>query len=44
MVGWYGMNLKMPEFDWAYGYPFAIGLMAVICAVWYVVFKKKHWL
>lgn len=44
MVGWYGMNLKMPEFDWAYGYPFVIGLMAVICAVWYVVFKKKHWL
>jgi magnesium transporter len=41
----YGMNFhEMPELSWPYGYPFAIGLMAVLCALMYVLFKRKKWL
>ena len=30
----YGMNFtKMPELHWAFGYPYALGLMALTCAV-----------
>lgn len=43
LVGWYGMNLKMPEFTWRYGYRFVIGIAVVICASWYVILKKKNW-
>lgn len=25
IVGWYGMNLQMPEFEWRFGYPVVIG-------------------
>ncbi len=41
----YGMNFRlMPEIDWAYGYPFALSLMAVsvIAPFWY--FRRKRWL
>ena len=41
----YGMNFdNMPETHWAWGYPFALGLMALVCFVLYRVFKKRHWL
>ncbi|GAA3774211.1 magnesium and cobalt transport protein CorA [Streptomyces coacervatus] len=41
----YGMNFKrMPELSWSFGYPFAIGLMAVVCVSLYVVFKRRDWL
>jgi magnesium transporter len=41
----YGMNFKhMPELSWGFGYPFAIGLMAVVCISLYVVFKRRDWL
>ncbi len=43
LVGWYGMNLKMPEFTWKYGYIFVMLLAGIICTLWYVVFKKKKW-
>lgn len=43
IVGWYGMNLKMPEFSWDYGYPIVIGLCVTVCVVWAVIFKKKGW-
>ena len=43
--GIYGMNFDvMPELHWAWGYPFAIGLMAALGVGLYVVFKKRHWL
>ena len=32
IVGWYGMNLKMPEFGWRYGYPFVAALSVAVCA------------
>jgi magnesium transporter len=41
----YGMNFQhMPELSWYLGYPFAIGLMAVVCVSLYLVFKRRHWL
>lgn len=41
----YGMNFRfMPELDWEYGYPFAIGLMIVFVAAILLFFRKKHWL
>lgn len=43
LVGWYGMNLKMPEFSWQYGYAFVIGLSILITIVCIVIFKRKKW-
>ncbi|MFG2121087.1 magnesium and cobalt transport protein CorA [Streptomyces sp. NPDC048710] len=41
----YGMNFShMPELHWAFGYPFAIGLMGVVCVSLYVIFKRRDWL
>jgi magnesium transporter len=45
IAGVYGMNFEhMPELEWAYGYPFAIGLMVVCVAALWVWFKKSGWL
>jgi magnesium transporter len=45
IAGIYGMNFKnMPELDWTYGYPMAVGLMLVVCAVLWVWFKRSGWL
>jgi magnesium transporter len=41
----YGMNFHhMPELGWVMGYPFALTLMAAVCAALYVVFKRRDWL
>ena len=41
----YGMNYAhMPELQWDYGYPFAIGLMILAGIAPYVFFKRKGWL
>jgi magnesium transporter len=41
----YGMNFKrMPELDWAAGYPWALGLMVVSAALPYWYFKRQKWL
>jgi magnesium transporter len=45
IAGIYGMNFKhMPELDWAYGYPFALVLMAVVAGGLLFLFKKSGWL
>ena len=45
IVGWYGMNFKnIPEYDWRYGYPGVLVLMAVIAGGMLVFFRKKRWL
>lgn len=45
IAGIYGMNFKeMPELEWAYGYPFAIGLMVVVAVGIILYFKKRRWL
>ncbi len=41
----YGMNFDhMPELGWGLGYPFALGLMALICGGLYVMFKRRGWI
>ena len=41
----YGMNFKaLPELEWAWGYPFALGLMALTVAAPLAVFHKRGWL
>ena len=41
----YGMNFRfMPEVEWEYGYPFAIGLMVVSVGLPFWFFRKKGWL
>ncbi|MDB5541241.1 MAG: CorA [Devosia sp.] len=41
----YGMNFHiMPELDWAFGYPFALGLMVASAVVPYLFFKRSGWL
>ncbi|WP_417508222.1 magnesium and cobalt transport protein CorA [Microbacterium sp.] len=43
--GVYGMNFdEMPELHWAFGYPFALGLMLALAAVLYTVFKRSKWI
>ena len=44
IVGWYGMNLQMPEFGWRFGYLFVAGLSAAVIAICIHIFKKHHWM
>ncbi|MBN2176246.1 MAG: magnesium and cobalt transport protein CorA [Demequinaceae bacterium] len=41
----YGMNFsRMPELDWVYGYPVALGLMGALSFTLFRVFKHMKWL
>jgi magnesium transporter len=40
----YGMNFDMPELHWAFGYPFALALMAVVSVGLWLIFRKRGWL
>ncbi|MEZ5796167.1 MAG: magnesium transporter CorA family protein [Paracoccaceae bacterium] len=41
----YGMNFAhMPELQWPWGYPMALGLMAVSALVPWMIFRWKNWL
>jgi len=44
LVGWYGMNLKMPEFQSDIAYPIVIGVSVLIFVGGLIYFKKKKWL
>jgi magnesium transporter len=45
IAGIYGMNfLFMPELDWRWGYPFALGLMIVTATVEVGLFRRIGWL
>jgi magnesium transporter len=45
VAGIYGMNFEhMPELEWTFGYPFAIGLMAAVDLYLYWRFRRAHWL
>ena len=45
VAGIYGMNFEhMPELGWRLGYPFALGIMAVITVLGYSYFKRRDWL
>jgi magnesium transporter len=40
----YGMNFDvMPELKWAFGYPWALLLMALSAILPYMYFKRKGW-
>ena len=40
-----GLPLKaIPELDWSYGYPYAIGLMIASVAAPFIYFRSKGWL
>lgn len=43
IAGWYGMNLKMPEYEWVFAYPLIIvvSILIVLGLLWY--FKKNRW-
>lgn len=43
LVGWYGMNLQMPEFGWAFGYPMVIGLSVIVVIICIILFKRNKW-
>lgn len=43
IVGWYGMNMEMPEYHWRYGYFYVMALSVIVVAVLILVFKKKKW-
>jgi magnesium transporter len=45
IAGIYGMNFDhMPELHWVLGYPYALGLMAIITVVGYRYFRRRNWL
>jgi magnesium transporter len=51
IAGLYGMNfnsaaspLNMPELNWYYGYPLALGLMGLVAGGMLYFFKRKGWL
>jgi magnesium transporter len=45
LVGVWGMNFDlMPELRWKYGYPSALMLIVLVCAILYRRFKKSGWL
>ena len=45
VAGIYGMNFKnMPELQWVWGYPMALGLMVGIDAYLWTRFRKSGWL
>jgi magnesium transporter len=44
VAGIYGMNfVYMPELTKTWGYPFALGLMAIVTGGLAVYFKRKDW-
>jgi magnesium transporter len=44
-VGVWGMNFKrMPELEWAWGYPFALLVIAGVCALLWWRFRRVGWL
>jgi magnesium transporter len=45
IAGIYGMNFRnMPELSWAFGYPLAVGTMAIIDGYLFYRFRRSGWL
>jgi magnesium transporter len=44
IVGWYGMNLQMPEYSWKYGYLFVAALSVLVAVACIVLFRRRKWL
>ena len=43
IVGWYGMNLKMPEYNWIWSYPLVIIVSVIIVVITILFFRKNKW-
>jgi len=43
IVGWYGMNLKMPEYNWIWSYPLVIIVSVIIVVLTILFFRKNKW-
>ncbi len=43
IVGWYGMNLIMPEYTWKWSYLVIIGVSVAVVIGLIVVFRKRKW-
>jgi magnesium transporter len=43
IVGWYGMNFRMPEYGWRYGYLYVAILSAIVCAALFLIIRRKKW-
>ncbi len=41
IAGWYGMNLKMPEYHWLWSYPAVIAVSVLIVVLTIIIFKKE---
>jgi magnesium transporter len=45
IAGVWGMNFKhMPELEWVWGYPMALGLMALVVIGCFIWFRHKGWI
>jgi magnesium transporter len=45
VVGIYGMNFKyMPEYDWSWGYPYALAMIVLTALLPLIWFKWKDWI
>ena len=45
IAGIYGMNFEhMPELTWTYGYPMALGLIACVCVLLFMLLRRRGWL
>jgi magnesium transporter len=45
IAGIYGMNFKyMPELEWHWGYPIALGVMALLVGIMLIWFRRKRFL
>jgi magnesium transporter len=44
LVGWYGMNLKMPEYQSNIAYPIVAAASLLVFVGGIIYFKKKKWL
>jgi len=44
IAGIYGMNFKdMPEYDWAFGYPYGLAVIALSAIIPLAWFKWRGW-
>jgi len=45
IAGIYGMNFEhMPELSWTYGYPMALGIILGMCALLFLLLRRRGWL
>ena len=45
VAGIYGMNFKLiPEYDWAWGYPYSLALIVVTALIPLAIFRWRGWI